>query len=144
MNAIEIEKIATPDVVEAIRQGIATELLKRGFTSPITAELEERPRGNEWFIAIEGEPFQTVPVLFAAIQVRNFSSSLQPSKDEKAIEARGRAENPVDIWSVWIDVNVRYEHFGSGSNGCTLFNYHASFRAGDEGEYVRLFDVRIS
>lgn len=144
MNKLEIEKICTPDVLEAIRTAIGIELLKRGFTAPITLGLKNaRPADDsgEWYITLESEPFQTTPVLFREIQVQHFSSTLRQDTSPEANEAR--TERGWDSWKVWISVNARWEVFSGGSNGTTLFDFTCLFKAGDEGSGVRIYDIGV-
>ena len=59
---------------------------------------------------------ETTPVLFKKIQISNFSSSIK--EDEKIIKKENQK-----IHRIWFQVNVSYEHFSGGRNGCELFQF---------------------
>lgn len=143
-----IEAPLTKDILLSIGAEIAEQLTRRGFHAPLSIGVGYR-RDQEPYIKLESEPFQTVPVIFKEIRICQFSSTLAQDTSPDAVTAR-ETDSTRDYWSVWIDVHVAYEHFPNGSNGCTLFNFHCSFKAGEtldeygHADRVRLWNVRIS
>ena len=107
-------KISTLEQQQKIQKFIQTELLKRGFLAPITKFEEEETRRSGSRFIFETSNFQTTPVIFEKIIVTNFSSSISEPK----IHEKSGAE----YFKFWISVHVSYEHFGGGSNGCSLFS----------------------
>jgi len=93
--------------LEAIKEAIQIELLKRGFTAPIISIEEKVSRTNRHRISFHTENFQTVPVLFKTIQVNEFSSEIFSSEK--------------DVVEFYIGVHVSYTHFDLGSNSSSLF-----------------------
>lgn len=96
----------SPETLEAIRQSVATELLKRGFTAPLTIT-EKATRHGSPYLDVTSEPFQTTPVIMKAIRI---DGTLDVAKDEAN-----------DVISVGGRIGVSYEHFTGGHNGCELF-----------------------
>ena len=96
----------TEIALQKIKEIVEIELLKRGFTAPITLGVDTKKIPH---IIIDSEPFQTTPVIFKQITIQNFGGSLQKQDD--------------DIVSVWIPINVGYKHFDHGTNGCKLFTF---------------------
>jgi hypothetical protein len=91
-----------------IKEVIGTELLKRGFHTPITVKYNERHN----HVSITSESFQTTPVLFKSITIDNFGGSIKES-----------FKNEIPVLEIWIPVHVSYTHFDLGSNGCSLFSF---------------------
>jgi hypothetical protein len=108
-----------------IQEFIQDELLKRGFTAPIIEFKEEAHRFS--FIT---EKFQTTPVLFKSICVSDFGSGIRDIDESY--------ENCV-VRSFWIQIHVNYQHFGGGSNGCTLFTL-----TGDLVDTMEVSSLKIS
>jgi len=103
------------NALNVIKDTLQTELLKRGFLAPITIS---ETTGSYPKIEVRSEPFQTVPVIMKSLMIKEFSGSIT---EDTVIRTRHGKECEITIYRLWIDVNVRYEHFDSGSNGVTLF-----------------------
>jgi hypothetical protein len=105
----EIEKFC-----DCLLKFIQTELTKRGFHVKFkTFEI----RKNKIFF--ESESFQTSPVLFKEIRIKNFASGISVKED---------MENS-KIKTFWVMVNVEYNHFDYGSNGCNIFTVTGRYDA---------------
>ncbi len=108
----------TKNQLSELQTVIADELLKRGFTAKII-QFEEVQAKNGTKIELTTESFQTVPVLFKEVAIGNFNSELR--EEQVVIQ-----DKPVKVLKFWMSVNVFYQHFGSGSNGCNLFSIWAT------------------
>lgn len=117
-----------------IKNAIQTELLKRGFHTPIVKihEKENQPKTKN-FIKFYTEPFQTTPVLFKEITIQEFASGFFEEKIRTA-------ESTKTYYGLMIQVYVVYNHFDGGSNGCKLFDFRATL---DENG-IDIFNIRIS
>ncbi len=105
-----MKDIITEATCGQIRVAIQQELLRRGFHAPITVTFstEKKPR-----FCITSELFQTAPVLFESIMIQEFGSYLSEESSDTGKE----------YLHIGIQVAVRYQHFGGGSNGCKLFYF---------------------
>lgn len=114
-------KMLTENTLNKLKDIIATELLKRGFTAPLTLSIDsiyKNSLDHGSRIKLESASFQTTPVIFKDIKVCNFGGALTPKED--------------GMISVWIPVNVKYQLFGGGTNGCELFTLWCEI----DGEYI--------
>lgn len=111
--------------VSTIKDLLQTELLKRGILAPICRIEEVEGRVGSSYISFETEEFQTTPVIFKSLKVENFNSWI--------VKAEGSI-------AVTITVHYSYQHFGGGSNGCSLFDFYC--KVSEDGK--RVGDVRIS
>lgn len=123
--------------LEAIKNAIQIELLKRGVTAPIVEIKETLGRNSSaHYLEFSTAPFQTVPVMFKKLVVSSFSTSLRkaPKSDLKpGIEG--------EYIAVWISVHFTYESFEGGSNGTKMFDIW--FNVFGETEYdVKLQEIR--
>lgn len=119
-----MKKRLSEKAVNSIKDLLQVELLKRGILAPICRIEEVESRSGNSYISFNTEKFQTTPVIFKSLMVENFNSWI--SKVEGG-------------YVVTIDVHYSYEHFGGGSNGCSLFNFQCN--VSEDGIYVG--DVRI-
>lgn len=101
--------------LDQVKDFISVELLKRGYTANIIS-FKEKDGG----IIFHTESFQTTPVLFKNLYISNFSTGI--NKDPRLSE-----EYEVEVFSLWIQVSVRYENFTGGTNGTNLFDVRGSF-----------------
>ena len=111
--------------LDNLKEVIQTELLKRGFHTPITKfEVVER-RGSKK-LGLLTAPFQTTPVIFKELKIENFSSYIT----EKSLVREDGKE--VFFLEAGLSVYVNWEHFDSGTNGCRLFSISCRFFEGRE------------
>lgn len=104
-------KLLSDKALEAIKSRIKDEMTKRGIHVEILKFEElDSERGNK--IVFETDYFQTVPVIFKTLNLRSYTSGVFESKE---------VESEVNVW---VSVNYNYTHFGGGSNGCSLFDFH--------------------
>ena len=120
-----MEKKLSEKAVNTIKDLLQVELLKRGILAPICRIEEVTSRSGSSYISFNTEEFQTTPVVFKSLIVENFNSWIR---------------NVEGGYVVTINVHYSYEHFGGGSNGCSLFNFQCNIS--EDGEYVG--DVTIS
>jgi hypothetical protein len=66
-------------------------------------------------IKIESEPFQTVPVIFEELRIIAFGSKVAEN------------ESNHDIKEFWVDVNVSFACFDSGTNCTSLFSVFGKY-----------------
>lgn len=122
--------ITTPQQIAILKGLIQTELLKRGFTSKIIPIKEKEIKSGSNRITFESEEFNTVPVIFKRIHIREFTSSVN-------LEEIKREDDSILLKkSIHIGIHVSYEHFGMGSNGCGLFNLNGHFFNDDERFHI--------
>jgi hypothetical protein len=114
--------------IDALKQHIQTEMLRRGYTAPIISFEEVEGRNGQTRIEFETATFQTIPVMFKELRVTNFSSSISRRHLEDKPE--------VQFWGIYIEVSVRYTSFDMGSNGTKLFA--VSGKAGIDTDYIKL------
>lgn len=114
-----MKNLLSEKVINIIKDLLQTELLKRGILAPIKRIEEEDGRSGSRYISFNTEEFQTTPVIFKSLIVENFNSWI------KKVEGG---------YEVTISVHYSYEHFGGGSNGCSLFNFYCN--VSEDGEYV--------
>ena len=121
--------------LNAIKESIQVELLKRGITSPIV-EIKEVTNGSSHYILFNTAEFQTVPVMFKKLWVNNFGSSVaRRPKSDLSPDTDG------EYIFVWISVHYSYESFSGGSNGTSLFDIW--FNVFGESEYdVKMKAIR--
>jgi hypothetical protein len=110
--------------LERIQDAIQTELTKRGIHAPITVE-QGRRQGLK-YISLSSVPFQTTPVLFKEIRVRDFGGNCF----EEGIDG-------FEYSRFSVTVNVEYILFSGGTNGTTLFTITGTI----DGNQV--YDVKI-
>ena len=115
----------TQDQKDTLQEIIQTEMLKRGFTAPITSFEEVEGRRGGSYIEFTTEPFQTTPVIFKEIRVGNFSTSI--SKEEMEREDKTK----YTVIRFWIGVSARYTNFSGGTNGADLFQITGAFFEGE-------------
>lgn len=109
--------------LSSISDFIETEILKRGFNvkiKEIVASTNPNSK-NTGKIVFYTENFQTTPVLFKAIQINNFGTSVKKYMLERDDKSK------IDCVDIWVNVYVSYEHFDGGTNGCALFNFQGRF-----------------
>jgi len=131
------ELFLSSDNLNAIKEEIQLNLLKRGITAPII-KIEETLSHNNYshYIKFETAEFQTTPVMFKKLTVSAFGSGV--NKKPKSELSEGTEGEYI---SVWICVNYSYEAFNGGTNFTDLFNIW--FNVFDESEYnVKLVAVR--
>ena len=119
-----MKNLLSEKAINTIKDLLQVELLKRGILAPIKRIEEEEGRSGNRYISFNTEEFQTTPVIFKSLMVGNFNSWI------KKVEGG---------YVVIIDVHYFYEHFGGGTNGCSLFNFQCN--VSEDGEYVG--DVKI-
>lgn len=117
--------ILTDNQLSQIKETISVEMLKRGYTAKMIEFKEVSSNSNRSRIEFQTEEFQTVPVMFKKINLSNFSSSISLNPELTLQHER-------EIFNVWLQVNIRYESFGGGSNGVGLFDYNCTFEKGDK------------
>ena len=125
----KVMKFLSDKQLEALKQELQLQLLRRGFTAPI-AEIRETETISETknCLEFETQPLQTTPVIFKKVTVGNFSSSV----------TRGAHIE------VWIDVHAFWTSFSRGTNGTSLFSFHAKFSDDDSKHSVEPFNVEVS
>jgi len=121
--------------IEAIKEAIRIELLKRGFTAPIT--LVEREDDSYPLLKLRSEPFQTVPVIFKEMNIMNFGGNIE--KIKKTHKNFKNEDVEVEGVSFVVPVSVGYTHFDLGSNSSSLF--YISGYVIEESDNI--FDLRI-
>ena len=114
-----MKNLLSEKAVSTIKDILQTELLKRGILAPIKRIEEVEGRAGSNYISFNTEEFQTTPVIFKSLVVKNFNSWI------KKVEGG---------YEVTIYVHYSYKHFGGGSNGCSLFNFYCN--VSEDGEYV--------
>lgn len=114
---METTLLLSQENLNAIKEFIQVELLKRSITAPIIKIEEESSKSHSHYIKFNTTEFQTTPVIFKKLQVNDFGSSVVRSlRSELNPEAEG------EYISVWISVHYSYESFSGGTNGTELFN----------------------
>lgn len=98
----------TDTVIKKVETFLTDELLKRGFTAPITVGYNE----DREALTLTSQPFQTVPVIFKSINIAHFNSAISYKKDENG-----------EHLHVWMPIHVDYRHFDGGTNGARLFEF---------------------
>lgn len=113
-------------VLEQIKSIVKTELLKRGFNVEVCIEQDKNGRIN-----IETSDFQTQPVLFKNIWIRNgFMSNLEEKHNELT---------DTKFYEYKTKITAYYECFGGGFNANDLFAM--TFRWFNENEVVHLINI---
>lgn len=105
--------ITSVNQISKIKEIIQVELLKRGFTAEILNFCENVKNGKprlEFYTAT----FQTTPVMFKELEIRNFSSWLTKETVENM-----EGEKTFDKFT--IEVAVKYTLFEGGYNWTILF-----------------------
>lgn len=130
--------------IAKIKSSIQTELLKRGFFTPISLSYNDKYN----HLVISSEKFQTVPVIFKSIQIDNFGGSIKvldvviPNQPLNVIaEYNSREVETEQELQIWIPVHVSYKHFDGGQNGCSLFNFTCKIKAKDKD---RIYSISIN
>ena len=118
-NQEEIKTIISEKCLLKIKERVSLELTKRGFHVELI-DFKEAVTKERHRITFGSTSFQTAPVLFKEIIVGNFSSGI--NKDEREESRKGWTR-----YNVWFQVNVSYEHFSGGRNGCQLFSYSCNY-----------------
>ena len=98
------------EVRKQVEEIINLELLKRGFPNICLEELSYDYETKKQKLVVSSEPFQTTPVIFKEIRIQNFGGRITE------LEINGK-----QLLEIVIPINVRYDHFDSGSNSCELF-----------------------
>jgi hypothetical protein len=98
-----MEKLSK-ETISLIQDRLNIELVKRGFHAPTTIE----QKNNR--IEVTSSPFQTTPVLFEELTIGSFNGGIQDHEN---------------LYTIDIPINVFYKSFSGGSNGVSLFHFHA-------------------
>lgn len=112
---------ASSSIQQSIVNAIATELLKRRFTAPLSVERKVSRDGAE-YLEVTSAPFQTVPAIMKEITI------------ESRIDARAEGEG----FRVSGRVGVAYKHFSGGSNGTELFRFSCVVLRDD------IYDIQVA
>lgn len=130
--------------IAKIKSAIQTELLKRGFLTPINIVLNEKHK----LLEIHSESFQTVPVIFKSIKINNFGGSIivRDVMVNDTLPKYVSLDNEIEVETeqelqIWIPVHVSYKHFDGGQNGCSLFNFTCKIKAKDKD---RIYSISIN
>lgn len=104
--------------LEAIKETLQLEILKRGINAPIIDICETiSEKTSKHYLKFETSEFQTIPVMFKSIKITQFSSSVQSSlKSNLDPSLEG------DYISVWLSVVFSYKTFDGGSNCVDMFS----------------------
>lgn len=94
-------------ILEQIREIIRIELLKRGFIVDVTCT----PTKDNSF-KVKTTSFQTTPVLFKEVWIESWNVFVEEKENDKGVK----------YTDYNISIQVCYEHFDSGRNGCNLFS----------------------
>lgn len=105
--------------INSIRNFIQTELTKRGYHTPITVR-ETASKNDSNRIELTSGYFQTTPVIFKTLQIRNFSTHVTEVEKDEAVEIY-----------MFIGVNICWESFGGGTNNTELFSVKFAFQGKD-------------
>lgn len=108
------------ETLKEIQNEIETALIKRGFNVPITL-VQSINRDGYLRIELSSEDFQTQPVIFRALRLQHFGGSVRATQEA------------VNIFNIWLPVNVFWESFSGGSNGTELFTFHCQIKKDREG-----------
>ena len=121
------------NVLNYIVKDINLSVARLGINTQLSVVTDEDYAGRE-YLKVESTPFQTMPVLFRAINIEGSVYVHQSKTDEEIIE-------------VIVALDYRYTFFNGGSNGHTLgnFKYEVDKRCWDtwNGENNRFIDNRI-
>lgn len=93
------------ETLEQIAELIRIELLKRGFIVDVTCT----PTENSF--KVKTSSFQTTPVLFKEVWIESWSVFVDEKENDKGVK----------YTNYQITMEVCYEHFDGGRNGCNLF-----------------------
>lgn len=125
MNSTTQIGLATLD---AISDRIHTELVKRGFHTPITVTPELNRHKTALTLKITSEPFQTTPVLFKSVEIISFGSGVAKREGDREGMLR-----------IYISVHVAWTSFSGGTNATELFTFTCC--TSEEGDDI--FNVQI-
>lgn len=103
---------------------IQTELLKRGFVVNVSCT----PTPDNSLKIITNE-FQTTPIIFKKVWIESFDVEVDQNETDKGLKY-------VDYH---IAINVFYEHFDGGQNGCNLF--YISLRSFEDNDIVKIVSI---
>lgn len=95
------------ETYKQISEIIRIELLKRGFIVDVTCT----PTKDNLF-KVKTSSFQTTPVLFKDVWIESSFAYFDKKESEKGVK----------YTEYYISLNVCYEHFDGGRNGCNLFS----------------------
>jgi hypothetical protein len=111
-------------VYSQIADIIQTELLKRGFVVNVSCT----PTPDNSLKVITDE-FQTTPVIFKKVWIESFGVKVEEHENSKGIK----------YTDYHISLDVFYEHFGGGKNGCNLFSI--SLRKFEDWDEVKIISI---
>ena len=112
------------EILKQIAELIRIELLKRGFIVDVTCT----PTKNNSF-KIKTSSFHTTPVLFKEVWIESWSVFADEKENEKGVK----------YTDYQITMEVRYEHFDGGRNGCKLFSmFLRSFESWQEIKIISI------
>lgn len=112
------------DVFEQIAELIRIELLKRGFIVDVTCKSI-----NDGVFKVKTTEFQTTPVLFSKVWLESTIARYSELESDKGVK----------YTDYYISLDVYYEHFDGGRNGCSLFKIR--FRKFDGWDRVRIISI---
>ena len=134
---METEKYLSKDNLEAIKEILQLEILKRGINAPIIDIFESiSEKTSKHYLKFETSEFQTIPVMFKKLKIKEFGSSVQlslKSNIDQSLEG--------DYISVWLSVNFLYETFECSSNYVSMFSIR--FNVFNEYKFgVKLYEIK--
>ena len=134
---METEKYLSKDNLEAIKEILQLEILKRGINAPIIDIFESiSEKTSKHYLKFETSEFQTIPVMFKKLKIKEFGSSVQlslKSNIDQSLEG--------DYISVWLSVNFLYETFECSSNYVSMFSIR--FNVFNEYKFgVELYEIK--
>ena len=134
---METKKYLSQDNLEAIKEILQLEILKRGIHAPIVNMYEGiSEKTSKHYLKFETSEFQTIPVMFKKLKIKEFNSSVQSSLKrnlDPSLEG--------DYISVWFSVNFSYETFDCSSNCVSMFSIR--FNVFNEYKFgVELYEIK--
>lgn len=134
---MKTEKYLSKDNLEAIKEILQLEILKRGINAPIIDIFESiSEKTSKHYLKFETSEFQTIPVMFKKLKIKEFGSSVQlslKSNIDQSLEG--------DYISVWLSVNFLYETFECSSNYVSMFSIR--FNVFNEYKFgVELYEIK--
>lgn len=113
------------ETLKQIAEIIRIELLKRGFVVDVTCD----PTKNNSF-KVKTNSFQTTPVLFQKVWIESWSVFVDEKENEKGVK----------YTNYQIIMEVCYEHFDGGRNGCKLFTMN--LRSFEDYDMVMVVSIK--
>jgi hypothetical protein len=105
--------------LEILKSAIQDQLTRRGILAKIVEMTEVEDQRGRNRIEFRTEKFQTVPVLFKALSVSEFNSSISTETITR------EDKSSIDVHKIWMTVHAGYSHFDGGTNGVQLFTVNA-------------------